>query len=222
MSGLAQADLLAGFQALDVTCVSDAMDRLGLSGACQGLLPVVPGTRLAGFAFTVRYQPCGATRGTVGDFLDDVGPDEVVAIDNAGRTAGTVWGDIMTVFAGRRGLRGTVIDGVCRDLPRILELRYPIFTRGRSMITGKDRVEVASVNAPVTLADQRVEPRDLLLADDTGVIRVPLARAAEVLDIARSIDEAERLILARIEQGASLREARASVGYHALQTRRPG
>jgi len=136
-------ELVEKFKDMDTTCVSDAMDRLGFNGGCQGILPVVPGTKAVGPAFTVRYRPCGLVeKGTVGDFLDDVEPGQVVVIDNAGRTYGTVWGDIMTFYSQKRGIAGTVIDGVCRDLPRILESKYPIFTRGRLMITGKDRVEL--------------------------------------------------------------------------------
>ncbi|MBI1396654.1 MAG: RraA family protein [Betaproteobacteria bacterium] len=213
-------DLLARFRALDTTTVSDALDRLGLTGGCVGIVPINHGTRACGYAFTVRYRPRGPGRGSVGDFLDDVTPAHMVVIDNAGRPTGTVWGDIMTVLAVRKGIAGTVIDGACRDLPRIRELRYPIFTRSFSMITGKDRVEVESVNEPVSIANEHVAPGDIMLADDTGVVRIPRDHATRVLEVAQEIEEAERRILEAIEQGASLREARARFGYHGLQTKR--
>lgn len=213
-------DLLARFRALDTTTVSDALDRLGLTGGCVGILPINHGTRACGHAFTVRYRPCGPTRGSVGDFLDDVSPGQVVVIDNGGRPVGTVWGDIMTVLAVKKGIAGTVIDGACRDLPRIRSLGYPIFTRSFTMITGKDRVEVESVNQPVSIANEQVCPGDLMLADDTGVVRIPAGRAEAVLAVAEEIEAAERRILEAIDNGMSLREARALHGYHALQTRR--
>lgn len=209
--------LLQAFSTLDTTTVSDALDRLGLSGGCVGILPVNRGTRACGYAFTVRYRPCGPAKGTVGDFLDDVRDDQVVVIDNAGRIAGTVWGDIMTVLAHRKGIRGTVIDGACRDLPRIHELRYPIYARGICMITGKDRVEVEAVNQPVTIAGELMAPGDIVLADDTGVVRISRERAAQVLEVAQAIDVAEAAILSAIAGGMALREARAVHGYHALQ-----
>jgi 4-hydroxy-4-methyl-2-oxoglutarate aldolase len=208
------------FMALDTTAISDALDRLGIKGGCQGILPLVSGTKVVGPAFTVRYRPCGVEKGTVGDFLDDVKAGQVVVIDNGGRLYGTVWGDIMTVYAQKRGIAGTVIDGVCRDLPRILEVKYPIFTRGRLMVTGKDRVEVDGVNVPVSVSDIQVKPGDIVACDDTGVVIIPSGKAEEILDVATEIDEAEQKILELLEKGMTLREARKQIGYHKLQTRR--
>ena len=207
------------FGQLDTASVSDAMDKLGLPAGCLGIAPVVHGVRFAGRAFTVKYRLCGAVeRGTGGDFLDDVPPGQVVVIDNAGRTDCTVWGDIMTTLAHRKGVAGTVIDGVCRDVPKIRELGYPIFTRGSFMMTGKDRVELEAVNVPVNVAQRQVRPGDIVLGDDSGVVVVPASRAEEVLAIARQIEHTEQEILRRIAEGKTLREARAELQYHALQT----
>ncbi|MBC8246192.1 MAG: RraA family protein, partial [Deltaproteobacteria bacterium] len=151
-------DIINKFKGLDATGVSDALDRLGISGGCHGISPIVAGAKAVGPAFTVSYVPCGVEKGTVGDFLDDVEPGQIVVLDNAGRTYCTVWGDIMTVYSQKKGVAGTVIDGVCRDLPRILETGYPIFSRGRFMMTGKDRVEVAGINVPVSIGNVQVCP----------------------------------------------------------------
>ena len=78
---------------------------------------IVSGSKAVGEAFTVKYRPCGSVKGTVGDFLDEVPAGHVVVLDNGGRTYATVWGDIMTVYSQKRGIAGTVRDGVCRDLP---------------------------------------------------------------------------------------------------------
>jgi len=213
-------DLIERFKELDTTCISDALDRLGIRGGCQGILPQVPGTKAVGRAFTVRYRPCGIDKDTVGDFLEDVEPGQIVVLDNGGRIYGTVWGDIMTVYAMKHGISGTVIDGVCRDLPKILELKYPIFSRGRFMVTGKDRVEVDAINVPVSIADILVKPGDIVIGDDTGVVIVPFERAEEVLKIAKEIDEVEKKIIELIEKGISLKEARQQTGYHRLQSKR--
>jgi regulator of RNase E activity RraA len=200
--------------------VSDALDRLGIKGGCPGISARVPGTKAVGRAFTVRYRPCGVEKGTVGDFLDDVRPGQVVVLDNGGRTHATVWGDIMTVYARKRGIAGTVIDGVCRDMPRILESRYPIFTRGHIPVTGKDRVELDGLNIPVAVSEVLVRPDDIVLCDDTGVVVVPHDRAEEVLKAAVEIDETEQRILEMLDKGMSLREARKQAGYHKLQSRK--
>jgi 4-hydroxy-4-methyl-2-oxoglutarate aldolase len=213
-------DIVEKFKNMDTTCLSDAMDRLGIKCGCPGILPVFPGAKAVGTAFTVHYRPCGGVKGTVGDFLDDVAPGQMVVLDNGGRTCGTVWGDIMTVYARKRGVAGTVIDGVCRDLPRILDVKYPIFTRGRFMATGKDRVELDGLNVPVSISDVQVRPGDIVACDDTGVVIVPFDRAGEVLTAACEIDEVEQRILALIDEGMTMREARAKLGYHKLQSKK--
>jgi 4-hydroxy-4-methyl-2-oxoglutarate aldolase len=211
--------IVEGFRVLPTAAVSDALDRLGLPGSAWGITPLSDGARIAGRAFTVRYVPVGAGGGTVGDFLDDVPPGAVVVIANNGRTDCTVWGDIMTTVALARGVAGTVIDGVCRDVSLALDRAYPLFTRGRFMRTGKDRVTVVEVGAAVTLCDVQVAPGDVVLGNADGVVVVPRAREVEVLEIARGIEAAEQLILSDVRDGLSLKEARARRGYHALQSK---
>src|SRR5437899_752311 len=109
-------ELVALFEGLDTPGVSDAMDKLGLHGQAMGVMPLANYAKTTvGPAFTVKYVPASNPPGTVGDFIDDVAPGDVIVIDNDGRTDCTVWGDIMTQYAVQRGIAGTVIDGVCRD-----------------------------------------------------------------------------------------------------------
>ncbi len=210
--------LVALFEGLDTPGVSDAMDKLGIPGQCLGIAPLdnYSGT-VVGPAFTVQYVPANTPPGSVGDFIEDVLPGDVVVIANAGRTDCTVWGDIMTQYAGARGIAATVIDGVCRDVSKALGDGYPLFTRGRYMRTGKDRVEVLSVNQPVAISETRVCARDIVVADANGVLVVPRARAAEVAQVARQIEAVESQIRAQIEAGKTLKQARESLGYHTLQ-----
>ena len=203
---------------LDVASVSDAMDKLGIPCGLLGIHAVVPGKHICGRAFTVHYVPNGVVKGNVGDFLDDVQPGQVVVIDNGGRLYCTVWGDIMTFVATRKGIAGTVIDGVCRDIPGIKENDYPIFTTSTYMVTGKDRVTVDYVNKPVAISGVQVCPNDIILADDTGAVCVPDAVAEKVADIAESIEKTEQAIIAEVKNGSTLKEARAKLGYHHLQT----
>lgn len=212
-------EIIRAYRELDTPSVSDAMDRLGVPCALFGIKPVFPGVKLCGQAFTVHYTACGQVKGTVGDFLDDVQPGQVVVIDNGGRTDCTVWGDIMSICASKKGIAGTVIDGVCRDLPVIRELEYPIFTKGYYMSTGKDRVYVDRIGEPVTVSGIQVLPGDILLADDSGAVAIPLALAETVLKTAREIARAEDRIVQLVRAGCPLKEARAQTGYHTLQTK---
>ncbi|WP_067180095.1 RraA family protein [Microtetraspora niveoalba] len=197
--------------------ISDALDRLGRTGSLLGLAPLGPGQRMAGRAYTIRYVSASTPPGTVGDYLDDVPAGGVVVLDNDGRTDCTVWGDILTAVANARGIAGTVIDGVCRDVHRALDLAYPIYSRGRFMRTGKDRVEVAEVQGPVNIGGVQVRPGDLLIGDQDGVVAVPQDCEEQVLAVAEEIAEREDGILRMALAGSSIAEARAAYGYHNLQ-----
>lgn len=200
-------EMLAAFEPLDTTSVSDALDRLGISGGLHGMMPIVPGTTMCGQAFTVHYVPCGLDKGTVGDFLDDVPAGYVVVIDNSARTHCTVWGDLMTITATKRNLAGTVIDEVCRDVAGIRREGYPVFSRGFYMVTGKDRVQVDGINVPVSVSGIQVKAGDVVLGDDSGAVVIPMERAEQVLEVAREIAEKEAAIEQEIRSGATLREA---------------
>jgi 4-hydroxy-4-methyl-2-oxoglutarate aldolase len=204
---------------MDTTTVSDALDKLGIIGQCLGIVPMDPNFSLAGTAFTVRYVPCGIHGGTVGDYIDDLPEGTVVALDNQGRMDATVWGDILTTVASRKGLGGTVIDGVCRDTPRSIELGYPIFARSTYMRTGKDRVAVDAIQVSISIGGVRVNPGDFLRGDRDGVIAVPKERIEQVADVASRIEQAEDRIRAAVERGERLDEARKSQSYHSLQTK---
>ncbi|MGO4607726.1 RraA family protein [Variovorax sp. 2RAF20] len=211
-------ELVELFSGLDTPGVSDAMDKLGLPGQCLGIAPLDNYRQvIVGPAFTVKYVSASTPPGTVGDFIDDVAEGDVIVIDNDGRTDCTVWGDIMTQYAGIRKIGATVIDGVCRDVSKALGDGYPLFTKGRFMRTGKDRVEVASVNTPVSIGTARVVARDIVVADANGVVVVPRARARDVAELARKIEGVESEIRAQIAQGKTLGQAREALGYHTLQ-----
>ncbi|KAJ5688603.1 hypothetical protein N7462_002995 [Penicillium macrosclerotiorum] len=210
--------LVSLFGGLDSPAVSDALDKLGIAGQAFGIQPLSNYTKVTiGPAFTVRYIPASDPPGSVGDFIDDVAIGDVVVIDNGGRMDCTVWGDIMTQYAGIRGIGGSVIDGVCRDVNLAIEDGYPLFTAGRWMRTGKDRVQVGGVNEPIGIGKVHVKPRDIVVADANGVVIVPRDRAHEVADIARKISESEDKIRELTMSGATIAEARQKLGYHTLQ-----
>jgi regulator of RNase E activity RraA len=205
---------------LDTSTISDALDRLGISGQCLNIKPRDSRFRMTGRAFTMLYRPVGKPAGTVGDFIDDVAPGSVVAIDNGGRENATVWGDILTEIAHHRGIAGTVIDGACRDTALCMELGYPVFSKSYSMRTGKDRVQLDATEIAVNIGDARVAPGDILRGDADGVVAIPRQHEAEVLAVAEGIATAEEAIRKSVRGGKRLDEARKEFGYHRLQTKR--
>lgn len=218
MNAVAQ-EVLDELLALETPTLSDALDRLAIAGQCLGIMPLDRGFRMAGPAYTVKYAEAYVEGGTVGDFVDDIAPGQVAVLDNRSRFDVTVWGDLMTILARRNRVAGTVIDGVCRDLSRALELNYPLFTRGNWMRTGKDRVQFEAANVPVVVGGVVINPGDVLVGDANGVVAIPVGRAVDVLEVARTVAEAEEKIRAAVAEGLSLREARAKVGYHKLQSK---
>lgn len=204
---------------LDTATLSDALDKLGIAGQCYRIKPRDVGFRMAGRAWTLLYGPAGNPPGTVGDYIDDVPPGSVIVLDNGGRDNATVWGDILTEIAHRRGIAGTVIDGVCRDTALCRELGYPVFSKDHWMRTGKDRVQVEATGVPVNIGDARVAPGDIVRGDADGVVVIPKEHEERVLETAEAIERAEDAIRNAVRGGMRLDEARKQFKYHQLQTR---
>jgi 4-hydroxy-4-methyl-2-oxoglutarate aldolase len=205
---------------LDTPALSDALDRLGIDGQAVGIVALDRGATLTGQAYTVRMLPRGLSGKSVGDYIDDVPAGDVVVIDNQGRLDATVWGDILTTIAARNGVEGTVIDGVCRDLRRALELDYPIYARANTMRTGKDRVAAEAYNQPIQLAGIRVEPADWIVGDADGIVIVPATRADDIVTAAEEITATEDRIRDAVADGDPLLAVRERLRYHDLQTNR--
>lgn len=204
---------------IDTATLSDALDRLGIAGQCRGISGRDPAFKMTGRAFTILCGPAAAPPGTVGDYVDDVPLSHIVVIDNRGREDATIWGGILTEIAHRRGLGGTLIDGICRDIALCRQLGYPVFSRGHWMRTGKDRVQVEAMNCTVAIGGARVAPGDLIRGDADGVVVVPREHEDRVLTAAEEIGAAEQHIRQAVREGMRLNEARAKFGYHRLQSR---
>ena len=121
--------LLARCARLPTSSISDALDKLGIAGQVDGLRPMLAGARICGQALTLRYLPVGPAGGTVGDFLHLAEAGDVICIDNRARVDCTVWGNILTEAAKARGIVGTVIEGVNRDVGESRDYGYPIWSR---------------------------------------------------------------------------------------------
>ncbi|HWX31031.1 MAG TPA: RraA family protein [Steroidobacteraceae bacterium] len=216
----AEADInVARAAKIDTATLSDALDRHGVAGQCHRIKALDSTFRLAGRAYTLRYGPAGKPPGTVGDYIDDVPRGAVVVLDNSGREDATVWGDILTEIAHRRGIAGTVIDGICRDVSLCLSLGYPVFSRGHWMRTGKDRVQVEATQVPVNIGNARVCPGDLLRGDADGIVVIPAVFEERVLASAEEIEATEARIREAVRGGLRLDQAREQFRYHHLQSR---
>ena len=210
-------EVLEGFKQLDTTEIADAVNRFGINTGMFGLHCIVPGTKVCGQAFTVLFGVCDGDKKGKMDYLDDVPAGNVIVIDNKGRLDYSCWGDLMSRVAMRNGVNGTVADGIIRDIPDIREMRYPTFSKATHMWTGKMHSYLEAVQIPVEICGVTVNPGDLIVGDDTGVLSVPFELCEQVLAAAQEIHEREKVIEGFIKQGMRLDKAREETGYYFLQ-----
>jgi regulator of RNase E activity RraA len=206
------------FLALATPEVSDALEFLGAGGGLAGIRSVVPGQKVFGPAFTVarvwNHDP-GYRR--AGDFLDQVPAGHVVVIDNLGLETCTCWGGILTLYARKHAIEGTVINGMYRDVDVVRNAAYPVFARGVFMVTGRGRTRVGAINVPVTIQGVSVSAGDYVFGDDHGVVVIPARILEDVADRAEMTRAIEADILDLITRnGISLSEARERLNYHSL------
>ena len=202
-------------QYINTAAVSDALDSMSLTGHLAGIAARVPGAVAIGPAYTVRYRPTSndSRFKNAANYIDDVPAGSVIVVDNAGTSACTTWGEILTAAAQQRELAATVIFGAARDLSEIQKAQYPLFSTALSMVSGKNRVELAATGEPIIIGGVVVNAGDIVVADDCGVLAIPQVHAAEVLHRAHNVDATERQILQAVRLGHRLDEARRRFDY---------
>lgn len=197
------------------TTLSDALDMLAVNGGCGRIMAITPGARCIGRAFTVKFEPViPGQSAPAADYIDEAPEGSVVVLDNGGISYCTVWGDILSWVAQKRGVAGTVIHGLCRDSAASRELNYPLFSLGTYMKSGKNRVRMVAHSIPVTAGTTTIQPGDWVFGDDDGVLAIPYDLVAKVLEIAQRIIDMEGLVRKSVSGGMPLVEARKLHGYN--------
>lgn len=198
-------EIINEFYSLSTTTISDAMNEMNLSGGLLEIDALVSNTHICGQAFTVHYAPDDKkTCAIKHTYIDDVKAGEVVVIDNEGRMDCSVWGDIMSYYGSKRNIAGTILNGVCRDIKLIRQLKYPVYAKGTYMATGLHKVCVDKINESVNISGILVQPGDIICGDSDGVVVVPFDKAVDILKIARLVVKREHEIFAKIDEGLPL------------------
>jgi regulator of RNase E activity RraA len=177
----------------------DSVMRLGIHPLWSGM------PRIAGPAFTVLTPHHGNLMMHAAIYRAE--PGDVIVVE-AGDAEMAVAGGNVCAIAQRRGVAGFVVDGVIRDVGEARERRFPVFARGASPIPAR-REGPGAINAPVRCGGVLVNPGDVIVADEEGIVVIPRGQANAVLDKARAraaadeaqtLDEWERSHHARVEQ----------------------
>lgn len=190
--------LLDALRSVPTAVASDALGRTGAMSAA--LRPLFEGVRLCGPAVTVELT-VGSNAGVL-EALERVSPGDVVVVDGRGHCDSAVWGGLVCALARRRGAEGAVIDGSIRDSAEQRALRFPVFCRG-IVAAGPPRPGPDRVDVPIRCGGQPVQPGDVILGDDDGVVVIPRARAADVLRSCHALLAREEESMAMIERGES-------------------
>jgi 4-hydroxy-4-methyl-2-oxoglutarate aldolase len=191
-------EVVDDFAALEVATVHEAYDKGGALAAA--IKPLAPSMRLCGPALTARVHP--GDNLILHKALDIARPGDVLVVDADGWEGGP-WGELMTVIAQARGLRGLVIDGFVRDVSAIQQLGFPVFARGSS-VKGTFKEDLGLLNHPVSCGGVVIAPGDLVLGDEDGVCAVPRETTAQVLAAARARDADEARLRKRFAAGETL------------------
>jgi regulator of RNase E activity RraA len=189
---------------LDSCAVSDAFDRLGLSGALAGIRPLSGTHKIAGRVVTVKLVPAdGRTskQHLATAAIEASGPGDILVLSHRSREDCAGWGGILSRAAKVRGIAGTLVDGAVRDVDESREIGYPVFARGVIPATARGRIVEEGWNIPVDIGGVEVHPGDYVIADGSGVVFVPKARIEEVLLAAEEIAAKERAMAAAVESG---------------------
>jgi regulator of RNase E activity RraA len=172
--------LVRNFLDFDVPTISDTLNRLFAVDARIRLLTAAH-HRVCGLACTVRVYP--GDNLMVHKSLDVARPGDVVVIDahgSKGTTISAALGDIISTKAQHRGIAGFIVDGLVRDLPRILELGLPVFARGTTAVGPLHRGP-GEINYPIACGGTVIEPGDVVVGDSSGIVAIPREAAAELL-----------------------------------------
>jgi len=183
------------FREIPTTVLSDALGRLNVmhSSIVARTIP-----RLCGSAITVNL-PAGDNL-MLHQALTMTRPGDVLVINAQGDTSHAIMGGLMTRLAIGRGVAGIVVDGAVRDSSEMAELGLPAFTRGLSA-NAPTRIRAGQVNAPVACGGVVVNPGDIVVADDDGIVVVPLSIAAAVLERAQVLLDKETSRATEISAG---------------------
>jgi regulator of RNase E activity RraA len=202
---MADDPLVARLRALDICDISDAIDALGMTPAVTGLVLTSGKGPIAGRAITVKIgigpSPPGVTRHLSTAAVEAGGPDNVIVVEQLTGIDAAGWGGILSRAARHRGIAGSIVDGLTRDVEEADKVSYPVYARGCTARTARGRVHEAGCQVPIRFGDHMVVPGDYVAVDRSGCVIIPAARITEVLERAEAIFARSEAMVAAVARG---------------------
>ena len=184
------------FRTLPVANVSDVMNRIPAAG--PSLRPMHRAGALAGRALTVRTRP--GDNLLIHKALDMAEPGDVIVVDAGGDLTNALIGELLVAYAKKKGVAGFVLNGAIRDYYSISQDDFPIFAAGVTH-RGPYKDGPGEVNVPIAMGSLVIEPGDLILGDEDGVVGVPIDAVDVVYQAAHAKHLAEAAQLEAISAG---------------------
>jgi 4-hydroxy-4-methyl-2-oxoglutarate aldolase len=201
-------DLIQRLTRLDACAISDALDKLGLTGAVTGIHRLATERRISGRVVTVKLEKDDgrpvASRHLGTTAIESSEPGDVIVIEQRSGIDAAAWGGNLSLGAQLRGVSGVIIDGPARDVDEAREYGFPLFARDHTSRTARGRIVETGTNVPITVGDIPVIPGDYVVADGSAVVFVHAADIARVLDAAEGIATKERAMVAALRDGQSI------------------
>jgi 4-hydroxy-4-methyl-2-oxoglutarate aldolase len=143
--------------------------------------------------------------------LDTALEDEVIVVDTNDNSEEAVWGELLSTYARSTGVRGVVTNGAVRDVAGVRDLGFPVFARTVTPRGPSGRKEVER-NVPVTIGGVSINPGDVLVGDESGVVAIDRDAVEDVTSAAEIIAQTEREVGQLIDEGRALEEAFEDAG----------
>jgi regulator of RNase E activity RraA len=201
-------DLADRLSRLDACAVSDALDRLGLSGVVTGLHRLATDHRISGRILTVKLEKDdgrpAAGRHLCTAAIESARRGDVIVVEQRTGIDAAGWGGNLSLGAKLRGISGVVVEGPTRDVDEGRRHDFPIFARGHTSRTARGRIVEVATNVPILVGDVTVAPDDFLVADGSAVVFIDQREIDRVLEAAEDIATRESVIVDALRKGTPI------------------